>query len=173
MTQAIKYVKYENEKLLPFQYYNINGFITIPIRKKRPYVKNWPNLIKTVEPQYYDDDIALHTGLINNIIVIDIDQKDNGLKLFNQLKKEHPTINTPMYSTPSGGLHMIFQYDPDIKTKIRINYNNTKIGWDILSDKHLAICPPSVGYKWKSGFTLENVSIKKIPKWIKSMIADS
>jgi hypothetical protein len=40
----IKYIKYNDEKLLPFQYYNAIGFITIPIRNKRPFIKNWPNL---------------------------------------------------------------------------------------------------------------------------------
>lgn len=165
----IKYIKYNDEKMLPFQYYNLMNFITIPIRNKRPFIKNWPNLDKTVEPTYFDDDIALHTGIINNIIVIDVDANNNGIEIFNKLKKEHPKINTPTYSTPSGGFHMIFQYD-DIPTKIKIKLNGERIGWDILSDKHLAICPPSTGYKWKHGLTLENVSIKKIPKWLKNII---
>jgi hypothetical protein len=170
MSYPIKYIKYDDEKLLPFQYYNAIGFITIPIRNKRPFIKNWSTLTKTIEPSYFDDDIALHTGLVNNIIVIDIDQKDNGMVIFNQLKKNYSPINTPTYSTPSGGMHMVFQYDDNISTKIKIKLDGVRIGWDILSNKHLAICPPSNGYKWKSGLSFEDVTIKKIPKWIKSMI---
>ena len=90
--------------------------------------------------------------------------------MYKKLKKQHPEIITPMYTTLSGGLHMIFQYDSDIKTKLRIKIDDIKVGWDILSDKHIAVCPPSNGYKWKRGMSFNDISIIKMPKWLKNII---
>src|SRR5690348_13010891 len=61
---------------------------------------------KSVANQNY----GLITGKLNNLLVLDIDVKDNGLEEWNKYTKRNGNINTVSVSTPSGGLHYYFLY---------------------------------------------------------------
>ncbi len=170
----INYIKdKKNNYLLPFQYYNLFNLISIPTIGKIPIIKDWPNITKTIPPNDITYNIALLTGKINNIIVIDIDNNDNGITLWNELINKYGNINTPTVNSISG-LHLYFKYDPEIKSSIKLKINNKKYGIDIRSDKNLITVPPSVSninnkkYKWI--ISLEDTSIKTIPKWLKKFI---
>jgi len=53
--------------------------------------------------------VGILTGKINNLIVLDIDVKNNGLEEFNK-KFNINDFKTPITKTPSGGYHIYFKY---------------------------------------------------------------
>jgi hypothetical protein len=50
------------------------------------------------------------TGKLNNFLVLDIDQKDSGLEVWNKYIERNGEPKTVIISTPSGGLHYCFTY---------------------------------------------------------------
>lgn len=177
MKNAIKinYITYNDEKLLPFQYYNKFNYKTMPVKNKIPFIKNWTNIDKTIEPQYIFEGLntALVCGQINNITVVDIDVKDNGLKYWNKLQKNRQEILTPIVKTPSGGLHYYFKYEQDIPTMNRINVDGNRVGIDVRNDNSICILPPSTNYKFKKNYSLQDIKVKKMPKYIKNFLIEN
>ncbi len=59
--------------------------------KKIPIKKNWNNVTKDDCLQHIKDNynIGILTGKISNIIIFDIDVKDNGLNAWNELLKTY------------------------------------------------------------------------------------
>ncbi len=57
------------------------------------------------DPLYNNTGIA--TGRSYNIIVIDIDQKDNGMEEFKKYTDEHGHLDTFTVKTPNDGLHFL------------------------------------------------------------------
>jgi len=166
------------DRLLGFQYYDDYGMISIPLKGKVPIIPNWQNSTETISPVYCDDNTGILCGSINDLLVLDIDVKDDGLEYWNIVSSKHKKINTPIVQTPSGGLHIYFQYDDDIKSTNRVtvsDYRLKKIGWDVISNKRQVVAPPSVlnnvKYKWL--ISLEESKIKKIPKWLKDILMNN
>ena len=119
MNTTIHYLKYKNEKYMPTDYYNIFSLISIPmvINEKRPFLLGWNKITKSIRPTYINQNYGILTGFINNIIVVDIEY--SSLKIFEDLSKKYKEIKTPIQKTPSGGIHIFFQYDPNIKNRIK------------------------------------------------------
>jgi bifunctional DNA primase/polymerase-like protein len=175
MNTRIKYIKnIEGDYLLPFQYYDEFNLISIPTIGKRPIIKDWPNKIKTIPPSDISYNTALLTGKINDIIVVDIDIKDDGLKLWDELVKEHGEINTPTVKSGQYGKHLYFKYSSKIHSSIKLKIDNKKYGIDIRSNGNLITVPPSSdlesGDKYKWLISLDDTSIKKMPKWLENFI---
>ena len=57
-----------------------------------------------------NNNIALITGKLNNICVLDIDVQDDGLSQWNNYLKNHIEPMTVTVKTPSGGLHYYFKF---------------------------------------------------------------
>jgi hypothetical protein len=163
-------------KYLPWQYYNLFGFVTIPMVEKRPFLPRWNKITKTVHPGYTGFDIGILTGKVNDIVVLDIDEKDNGVKHWKEISKFYSPIMTPTVTSPSG-IHLYFKYSADLKTINRIKVGSEKIGWDVRSDNSLIVAPPSQSkenrkYTWVKGLSLNDVTIKSMPIWLKNYILD-
>lgn len=78
--------------------------------KKEPATK-WTdsnNYKKVIDVTKYN--IGLPTGKINNIIVLDIDYKDDGIDEFNKYIKLYGDINTFKVKSPNNGYHYYFLY---------------------------------------------------------------
>jgi hypothetical protein len=157
----------DGNKLLPYEYYNKFKYISIPMVGKKCLIKEWQKKTKTVHPNYINENIGLLTGKNNNLTVLDIDVKDNGMILWNIITKLYPTIKTPTVKSPGGSIHLYFKYNNKIpnmnriklkQPNIKIN-NNTinllthfnlenlklkRIGWDIKNDGSIITSPPSV-----------------------------
>lgn len=164
-----------NNKLLPFQYYNNIGFITLPINGKIPFLKGWNLLTKTVHPVSTLQNIAVLSGKISGISVLDFDSQE-GVSLFYDLcKKFNYKVNTPIVLTKKG-MHIYFKYDKDLKSSLKLNVSNKKLDIDYRSNGTLNLLPPSVintfKYKCKRGLSFNDVSIKKMPIWLKKFIKD-
>lgn len=166
------------DKLLPFQYYDLYNLITIPIlsNDKRPFLKEWNKTKQTIHPTHIDQNIGILTGKVNNITVLDIDQKDNGMDHWKEISKQYKDIKTPTSVSTSGGLHLYFKYNTKLKTMYRIKVNNDKIGWDIKSNDSMVIAPPSMingkKYKWQKNKSLDDLDIINMPKWLERYIID-
>jgi hypothetical protein len=180
MSNKLNFIKDPDtdEKLLGFQYYNLYNIVTIPIisNGKIPFLKEWNRITNTVHPTYADQNIAILTGKTNNITVLDIDSKEDGILFWKQLSKQYPDIKTPTVNTPSGGVHLYFKFNKKLHTMYRIKVDDKKIGWDIKSNNSIIIAPPSIingnKYKWVKNKSLDDVNILNMPKWLEKFILD-
>jgi hypothetical protein len=180
MSNIIHYIiDNDNNKLLPYQFYDKFGLINMPMDGKKGIIPNWSNKIKTVHPSYIDQNIGILTGKINNITVLDIDVAEDGLKMWQKLSKEYYEILTPMVKSPGGSIHLYFKYNKNIPNMNRIIVDGKRIGWDIKNDGSIITSPPSLypninkRYKWIKNKSLNDISIKKMPKWLEKFILDN
>ena len=79
---------------------------------KYPAVKwsqtqNQKTNIKHINTKYFN--VGLITGPINDIIVVDVDAKNDGIAEMEKYYAEFGQINTVKQNTPSGGYHLIFK----------------------------------------------------------------
>lgn len=177
MNNKIYFIKNpkNDEKLLPFQYYNLYKMISIPItiNDKKPFIKNWNQTKKTIHPTYINQNIGILTGKVNNITVLDIDNNFNGIEYWKDIIKHYDEIITPMVKSPTG-IHIYFKYNKNIPTTYRIKINDKKIGWDIKSDNSVINAPPSIinniKYKWIKNRSLNDINIIAMPKWLENFI---
>ena len=87
--------------------------------------------------------IGLPTGKVNNLVVIDVDVKNDagGMTSLKHLQDECGELDTRVVHTPSGGLHFYFKYPNDVNTiKSR---TNMKPGIDIRADGGYVVAPGS------------------------------
>ena len=110
---------------------------------------------------------------VNNITVLDIDDKLNGMQYWKYISKQYDEIITPMVKSPTG-LHIYFKYNKKIPTTYRIKIDDKKIGWDIKSDNSVSTTSPSridgKKYKWIRNRSLDDVEIISMPKWLENFI---
>lgn len=174
----INYLERKDKKYLPWQYYNIFKLISIPIvpKSKIPFIKGWNLKTETVRPTYINQNTALLCGPANGITVLDIDG-DRAKSVYNELCVHHKPFKSPKVITPSGGIHVYFKYEKDLKSSLGLNYNGEKMNWD-LKNNGLVIAPPSSmfvdgklkRYKWAKGMSLDDIKISKMPVWLKKFI---
>lgn len=137
-------------------HYLREGLSIIPCSEKRPLV-SWREFcyrLPTEEEvrEWFSNpnhNIAFVSGSISGRTVIDIDAKNGGVKSWQEVKKQHPGLFPPTryVITPSGGLHLHYQY-AHVATTL-----GAWPGIDILSGQHLCMLPPSTingkSYQWK------------------------
>ena len=96
----------------------------LPENKKFSQYKKHTTITKS-EVIEKKSNIGIRTGKINNLTVIDIDTKDNGFKLYESWMNDSEKANSlkPVWKerTPSGGIHLYFNYDSSLKNLIKIN----------------------------------------------------
>lgn len=146
------------------------GWVVIPLKDKIPLMKGW-NIMDSTPKLYHvfsEKNIGVITGRRSGITVLDIDIKDDGLKHWKQLVKLYPEFTTVCCRTPSGGLHLYFQYEESLLTTSRFTLNGKPIGWDVMNQNRQVVLPPShinnKYYQWiNSPF---NTQIAKMPKWL-------
>jgi len=110
------------------------------------YIKK---IYKDIEPNY-NNNVGILTGR-NNLIIIDIDVKDEGLKNYNDYIEKNGIINTFTVKTPCGGYHLYFnstsKNDKDnktIKDKIKNTIKYRGVGIDVRCGNGYAVAPGSV-----------------------------
>lgn len=134
--------------------------------RKVPLLKDWMNQASADPEQhrqwseFFGDKIklwGLPTGAVNGIYALDIDVKE-GINGFDSLKSlgVNQLPNTAWQQTPSGGLHLFFQYHPNYSA----NTVNKELKLDTRSDN---------GFTWwyKPDFS---IPLAPIPQWIDLVI---
>ncbi len=133
------------------------GIAIFPCNGKKPITKNgfkdataYIEIIKKWWTLHPEANIAIATGKINNIEVLDIDRKHDGFNSLKQiLSKNGPLPTNYVVKTGGGGFHFYFKYSD------RSYSNRTSIlpGIDFKTDGGYVIAPPSFHengnqYKW-------------------------
>lgn len=140
------------------------GLKIFPIKEngKTPLISKWQDDCSSDYMQvlyYYENAKNCNWGLPatpNNLFVIDLDVHDedkNGLinfeKLMTEIGMEH--INTMMQTTPSGGVHLIYQTNELLKEIPNCsNAFKDYPGIDIRTDGYIVVEPSSInGYQYR------------------------
>ena len=126
------------------------GFSVFPVMNKKPVIE-W----KKYQNEYANMDdletwwsngspygIAVATGEISNLVVIDVDEIEEAKDILDSLIPD--SLEIPTVQTPSGGFHYYFRCPSD---KIR---NNARIvpGADLRANGGYVVLPPTTNYKW-------------------------
>jgi P4 family phage/plasmid primase-like protien len=149
-------------------------------KKRIDFPAKWSNF--TINNTIIDDKqngLALLTGKINNIIVIDIDNINHWKKLLLENNQEEP--DTVKVISGSGGLHYYFKYTDDLnKITSKDHCFGKDYDIDVKTNGGCIIIPPTkyfnknlnteVEYKWeKNIFDYEPI---ELPEWIKNLLEE-
>ena len=95
-----------------------SDFVTFPITvEKVPRIKGFLDITKSHPSKLR---YGIQTGKRNNLVVVDIDVKNNGLAAWEALKAKHPELNTVTIKTPSGGFHYYFKYKEGLTCRVGV-----------------------------------------------------
>lgn len=149
------------------------GYSIIPVKKsdKRPLIK-WTEYqkrlptheeIKDWYRQWPNANIALITGALSGIMIVDVDT-EKGQENLNEFLPD--SLIVPTLRTPGGGWHYYFQYKPGLVNKARVID-----GVDVRTDGGYAVIPPSLGpkgknYEWMKGLKITDVDLPAMPDFL-------
>lgn len=148
------------------------GMSVIPIRPdtKRPRIKwrEYQERIPTEEEvmlwweEYPDDDIALVTGVISGLVVVDCDNED----ALNSATSEG--MSSPCQVKTKRGTHFYFRHPNDgVRRGPRAGIHSRGEDWpridglDFRGDGGYALLPPSKGYEWRLAIDLDEAPVWK------------
>jgi hypothetical protein len=142
----------------------------IPIRPrdKRPLVK-WEEFQKRIATpeeieswflKWPDANLAIVTGPISNLVVVDIDTPKGFLEIESYIPS---SIECPTVHTPRGGAHLYFRAEAGMT-----NDTGTIPGCDLRAEGGFVVCPPSVGkdgvYTWDPGTYIKECEPPPLPR---------
>jgi P4 family phage/plasmid primase-like protien len=173
--------KYEEKELVVFsvnieQKQHKNG----TWKKELHFPKNWEKFI--MGKSYYNDKyngLAMLTGKINNIIVIDIDNVEHWKNLLEENEKEEP--KTVKVKSGNGGVHLYFKYSDDLdEIKSKSKCFGQLYDIDIRTNGGCIIIPPTKYYNKNLNNEVEYIwekdifdnELKKLPLWMKKLLLD-
>jgi len=175
----INSMKLDTYKELDF--YQTYGWELIPLLKasKDPIPEPWKEnhykeKIRWIKWLNNELNMACKTGEINNITVIDIDNKTQIPEELKQEKEDFVKLltetNTLTATTPHLGMHFVFQYDKEIP-QLQRNKNSNRLvdimEIDIRNDGGYFVVAPSIFDNKNYKFLNLGIEIKKIPEQIK------
>ena len=153
------------------------GWRLLPLKGKKPAIKDWPTLATTDEEtirkwfqQSPHPNFGLATGTASNVLVLDVDPRHGGDVTLRVLEAEFGKLpKTVKVRTGGGGVHFYFQYPG-----VAIGNSTSKLGagLDIRSDGGQVVIPPSIhpetgrAYEWEPGHHPDKVLLAPVPAWI-------
>lgn len=151
--------------------------ILLQKNSKIPIFKNWTTPLDFFEmiekgEKYTGHNVGILCGNHSNVIIIDVDNRNNGINNWNEILDENFILNidTPIVQTPSGGIHYYFKWDKELDLyKSKLSKNNKKYdGIDILKTGKQVVFPGSQinGKKYVWVQSPLNTTIKKLPEWL-------
>lgn len=158
--------------------YIARGFSVIPIvpGDKTPLV-DWAEYQKVIpsaaliaawSETHSDAGIAIVTGEVSDVVVVDIDSKEGHAEIGKLNLPPTPTVNT------GNGQHQYFRYPGhQISNKVRF-----LPGVDIRGDGGYVVAPPSVHssgrkYEWAEGYSLKDRDIADFPNQLIELLEPS
>lgn len=167
--------------------YRSKKLVVIPLSRtdndaagKAPMVANWTNLSAMYDFTVTENcaNIGIVCGPSSGIVCIDVDVKDDGVKMFEKMLTYYGQVpeNCPIQRTGNGGYHYIFKYDhvrmSTMGAKIKCpKLNGVPIGIDMWIQQCQFVAAPSVNYtngnsyKWIKPIT-DIANIPAMPEWI-------
>jgi len=124
--------------------------------------------------------LAIITGKTNNIIVIDIDNKDHWNKILKENKQKDP--DTVKAVSGSGGIHFYFKYDESLEEiKSKDHCFSKEYDIDIKTNGGCIIAPPTkyynkntekdVEYIWEN--SILDYELAELPDWIRKLLLEN
>lgn len=159
--------------------YHSYGFIAIPLKEKAPIMKQWNLMTSPITniDVFKNHNIGILTGAVSGITVLDIDMKNDGMKIWKAISSAYPEIVTPMARTASGGLHIYFRYNKKLKSFSRFKLRDQYVGWDLLNNNRQAVAPPSVNSKLKKKYKWiahpSKTDLVKMPAWLEEYLTQA
>ena len=157
-----------------------------PIEKngKKPLIENWMNDCSCDYMQvlyWYTNSPECNWGMPctpNNLFVLDLDVHDpdkNGIENYNKIEStlfdedELYDITYMLQNTPSGGKHLIFRSDDDLKNVLNgSNVFKDYPGIDIRTSGYVVVAPSKINgvpYNFEA-YTIPNIMPDKLKKFI-------
>jgi P4 family phage/plasmid primase-like protien len=149
-------------------------------KKDIKFPPNWTNI--TIDKLHFNNcnnGLAILTGKINNIMIIDIDNNEHWYNLLKQNEQNEPDTVTVI--TGSGGKHLYFKYSDELEVITSKDHCFSKeYDIDIKTNGGCVIAPPTnyfnkkfnrdVSYIWKKSiFDFDPI---ELPAWIKNLLLD-
>jgi P4 family phage/plasmid primase-like protien len=171
-----EYNKYKEENLITF---SVHVEQNENYKKSISFPKNWQK--NTLETSKYDQEfnsLAILTGSVNNIVVLDINNVEEWEQLLKEENQKDPA--TVKAITGTGGYHYYFKYTDDLKNVTSKDNVIKNYSIDIKSNDECVICPPSkyysnklkkeVEYIWK--YNIFDYEMIEMPEWIKRLLLE-
>lgn len=170
--------------------YAQNGWPVFPVHGKVPYKFLLPGIQShghkdaTTDPEqiqawwtYHPGaNIALPTGNVSGIIVLDMDVPEGYYNLKNLQSRYGSLPETRTSTTAGGGMHYFYQYPTDGKAYRGVVGLDGLIGIDVRAEGNYVVLPPSrlfgrnsASYRW----TREETPIAKAPEWLLSVLSQA
>lgn len=148
------------------------GWAVFPVNGKIPATKNgFKDATKDPATKLFtkpSSGIAIATGAISGIFVLDIDNKHGvmGSESLIELERNFGKLpNTVESLTPSGGRHLYFKYIDGIGCRTGL-----RKGIDVRGDGGYVVAPPSIidgkSYEWELSSLPGECPIAEAPKWL-------
>jgi putative DNA primase/helicase len=117
--------------------------------------------------------IAIATGAISNLAVLDVDAKNGGLITWDSIQGDNANVDAATVKTGGGGLHLYFEHPGDAIG----NRGNMRPGIDFRGDGGYVIAPPSghasgQDYEWRVDWDPdgEMYEHRQMPTWLETLV---
>ena len=134
--------------------------------------------------------LAIKTGVISDVFVLDVDVKDKpeedilaGMPFWKRLIEKHGDPDTLKATTFSGGFHYYFSFSGTIrdglqsgKNFVGLDVNGQLYGIDGRGEGGIAFAPPSSlgdGKEYRWNVPLKRTNIKSAPTWVIKLVNSS
>ena len=113
--------------------------------------------------------IAIATGIISGLVVLDVDPKNGGDANLEELELRHgPLPDTRKVATGGGGSHFYFAYPTHVAAVKRTPQAAGQVGVEVKSDKGYVVAPPSLHengalYEWEAN---QGAPSADLPGWM-------
>ena len=167
--------------------YAARGWPVLPLRGKRPALKDWPNAATTMPEQvriwwtelHVGANIGVVTGTRSGFFVLDIDCHEiDGEETLRALEIQHGALpDTTEQLTGGGGRHILFRMPIGAKFSNRTGTNAIAPGVEIKTTGGYIAVPPSVHpktgrkYEWEVSHCPGDTKIASAPPWLLDMAA--
>ena len=155
--------------------YAANGIAVFPVvaNEKRPLTANGfhnasvdMDVINGWFRKSTDVNIGMATGIVNGILVVDVDIKNgkDGEASLSELETLYGLLpETRKHKTPSGGYHLLFGIGSEAVGSSR---DAIGVGLDIRADGGYVVAPPSVVDGGRYEVVNPDVSVADAPEWL-------
>lgn len=115
-----------------------------------------------------DYNVAIVTGALSGLVVLDVDPRHGGDKSLKKLEREHGPLPRTLESvTGGGGRHYYFSHPGG---EVR-NRTGIEPGIDLRGDGGCIVAPPSLHpsgkrYRWVKGRAPGQVKLAHLPDWL-------
>ncbi len=158
--------------------YAARGWSIVPVapRAKRPIVRWEPFQHEAADDaqierwfaRWSDANLAVVTGEVSGLVVLDIDPKHGGEEALAELQARHGPLPVSVEAiTGGGGRHVYFAH-PGREVR---NRTGLAPGIDLRGDGGVIVVPPSLHpsgrrYRWKPGRAPDEIPLAPLPVWL-------